>query len=324
MVRTLDLIIPCHNEEESIQSLFEKLNSVLLGWKSYKFNLIFVDDGSTDFTLSKIKLVAPSKFDVRIISLSRNFGHQQAISAGLSVSKGDAAIILDADLQDPLEILEDMLHEWESGSEVVIGVRQERPGETFFKKITAFLFYRLLSITSDTELVKDSGDFRLVDKKIIKILKCLPEQTPYFRGLTSWVGFKKTVINYKREERLHGNTKYNWKKMSKLAQDAIFGYSNLPLRISLIFSVLMFGLATVILARNLYFRFFTESWSPGNSAIFLAIVFIAAAQFLTLWMIGQYVSRIYFEVLNRPRFIVKNEFIWNQKKKKWGEVEPSY
>lgn len=227
----ISVIIPMYNEELVIEECYKRLKENITKLKKYDYELIFINDGSKDKTLEKIKELAKQDTNLKIVSFSRNFGHQAAVTAGLKEVTGDAIVIIDADLQDPPESIPDMVKLWEAGNEVIYGKRKSRKGESYFKLFTAKMFYKTLNALSDVEIPQDTGDFRLVDRKVVDTINNLPEHNKFLRGLFSWVGYKQYAYEYERQERKAGKTKYPLKKMLKLASDGIVSFSTKPLKI---------------------------------------------------------------------------------------------
>lgn len=301
----LSVIIPCMNEEEVIGETVRRLTSVLDNG-SLRFELIFVDDGSTDGTaqiLCNLSLADPR---LRIVRLSRNFGHQMAITAGLEHAAGDTVAIIDADLQDPPEVLLTFVKKWLEGYDVVYGVRAERDGETAFKLWTAKLFYRLISRLSDTQIPLDTGDFRLMDRSVVDALLSMPECDRFVRGMVSWLGFSQVAVPYCRGARLAGKTKYPLFKMVKFATDGIVSFSIIPLRLATWLGFLasflsVCGIVVVLLERYLGVLGLVRGWS----STVIAVLFIGGVQLICLGIIGEYVGRIYGETKRRPLYVVR-------------------
>ncbi len=275
---------------------------------NYDYELIFVDDGSNDDTLTILEQIAFHDINVKIISFSRNFGHQIAITAGLDRVSGDTAVIIDADLQDPPELIPKMLEKWEEGFQVVYAKRTAREGEKRLKRWTAALFYWLLNQLTDIKIPQNTGDFRLIDRKVILEMRKMKERNRFVRGLSSWVGFKQIGIEYKRNQRYAGETKYSFRKMLKFALDGIFSFSQKPLKIATnigFFSIFV-GLLLIIYVFFGKF-FFPEITVPGWASLLIAVVFFGGVQLFTIGIIGEYIGRIYDEIKNRPLYIIKKE-----------------
>lgn len=300
----LSVVIPCMNEELVIRETCNRLISVLAP-AEFAFELIFVDDGSKDRTPDILRDLQLNDPHIRVVRLSRNFGHQVAITAGLEHSAGDAAAIIDADLQDPPEVLLQFFAKWLDGYDVVYGVRTEREGETAFKRWTAKAFYRLIGKLSDTEIPLDTGDFRLMDRRVVDALLSMPERDRFVRGMVSWLGFSQVSVPYRRAARFAGQTKYPLYKMLKFATDGIVSFSVIPLRLATWTGFLASGLAIVGILVTVYARLFESDWVKGWTSTVLAILFLGGVQLLCLGIIGEYIGRIYGESKRRPLFIVQ-------------------
>lgn len=298
-MKKISVVVPMYYEEEIVDLCYKELKKVLKGIKNYQHEIIFINDGSLDKTLPLLEKIAKKDKDVKIISFSRNFGHQAAVSAGLEYVTGDAIVIIDADLQDPPSLIPDMLKLWENGYEVVYGKRKQRDGESFFKLFTAKMFYKILNGLSSVNIPKDTGDFRLIDKKVAMAITSLPEHNKFLRGLYSFTGFKQTEFLYERKARVAGKTKYSLKKMVKLASDGIIGFSYKPLTFIFILSIFfsLISLASLICLFIWIKKYF----------LFLMIFmfsFTTSLILLSIWLVSIYISRIYDEVKNRPSFII--------------------
>ena len=308
MNKKISIVIPVYCEEQVIQECYNRIKTVFLKLDSYDYEIIFVDDGSIDDTLNKLQSFAYNDNNVKVISFSRNFGHQAAVTAGIKYVTGDATLIIDSDLQDPPEVIPDMLKLWEDGNEVIYGKRKTRKKESVFKLVTAKMFYNTLNVLSDIEIPKDTGDFRLVDKKVIDVINELPEHNKFLRGLFSWAGFKQKAYMYNREERFAGKTKYSFKKMLKLAFDGIVSFSTKPLKIvgALgIFSIIVSFLLLIYAILSYMFKF--GNLTAGWTSIMVAITFFAGVQLLSIWIISEYIARIYDESKNRPEYIINKK-----------------
>ena len=304
-MKKISVVVPMYYEEEVAKECYTRLKNVLEKIENYNYEIIFVNDGSKDKTLEILKNIAEENKNVKIISFSRNFGHQCAVTAGLRYVTGDAIVIIDADLQDPPELIPKMIKLWEEGNEVIYGKRKSREGESRFKLLTASMFYKTLNALSDVEIPKDTGDFRLVDRKVVEVINSLPEHNKFLRGLFSWVGFKQKAYEYERKERYAGKTKYPLKKMLKLAQDGIFSFSIKPLKIvgamgilSVIISIILFVYAV------LSYAFDWNNLVPGWTSLMVTMTFIGGMILISLWMIGEYIGRIYDETKRRPEYII--------------------
>ena len=304
-MKKISLVIPMYYEEQVAEECYKRVSNVLKELKEYDYEIIFVNDGSKDKTLPILEDIAKKDKNVKVISFSRNFGHQAAVTAGLKYVTGDAIVIMDADLQDPPELIPDMLKYWEEGYEVIYGKRKTREGESAFKLLTAKAFYSTLNKLSDVEIPKDTGDFRLVDKKVVDVINSLPEHNKFLRGLFSWVGFKQYAYEYERKERFAGKTKYPLKKMLKLAQDGILSFSTKPLKIVGGFGILSVIISICILIYSiLSFAFKWNNLTPGWTSLMCTMTFLGGVILISLWMIGEYIARIYDETKQRPQYIV--------------------
>lgn len=301
----VSLVIPMYYEEKVAKECYKRVKEVLNSLENYKHEIIFINDGSKDKTLEILQEIAEKDKDVKIISFSRNFGHQAAVTAGLKEVTGDAIVIIDADLQDPPELIPDMLIKWEEGNEVIYGKRKTRKGESAFKLLTAKMFYNTLNALSDVEIPKDTGDFRLVDRKVVETINSLPEHNKFLRGLFSWVGYKQYAYEYERQERFAGETKYPLKKMLRLASDGIISFSNKPIKLVGALGIISIIISIAILIYALVsFAFKLNNLSAGWTSIMVAVTFFAGVQLLSLWVISEYIGRIYDESKGRPQYVI--------------------
>jgi polyisoprenyl-phosphate glycosyltransferase len=304
--RTLGLLSVCapvYNEEELVEEFHARASAALVG---LNYELIIVNDGSTDSTPEKLDTLAASDPRLRVVHLSRNFGHQAALTAGLENARGNAVAMLDADLQDPPQLIPDMLRAWEQGADVVYMVREERPGETAFKLATARWFYALFRKLAQVELEPNSGDFRLLDRQALDALLSMGERNRFLRGMTVWVGFNQTAIPYKRDPRYAGETKYPIRKMLRFSLDAIASFSHLPLQIATYLGFLFAGVAFIAIPIVIILHF-TGGYLPGFGSITITILMIGGLQLIALGLIGEYVGRIYDEVKHRPLYIERDQ-----------------
>lgn len=309
-MKTISVVVPCYCEEEVIAETYLSISSVFRDLTEYNYELVFVDDGSTDNTLFILKKLTSDDPRLRIIKLSRNFGHQVAVSAGLEKCKGAAAVVMDADLQDPPEIIPQMLKLWEEGNDVVYATRNKRHGETFFKRTWANLFYRLLTLLADISIPPNTGDFRLLDRRVIDHLGRCSEQNRVLRGLVSWLGFKQVSIVYDREPRKAGVPKYSFYKSLLLAANAIVAFSKKPLRIALWFGGLSIALA-FLLTLHIICQHFTGQTNADGLYTISAIMFMGGVQLFILGTMGEYIGHIYDEVKKRPLYIIDEEIVSN-------------
>ena len=300
----ISVIIPVFNETEVIDVTYKRMKSVMDGIEM-EYELIFVNDGSRDDTEHKIAGYAKKDRTVKLLSFSRNFGHQCAISAGMDYASGDAVVVIDADLQDPPELIPKMIKKWQEGYEVVYGKRLKRKGETLFKKATAKLFYRTLKHLTSVDIPVDTGDFRLIDRKVCDVFRRLQEKNRFIRGLVSWIGFRQTYVEYVREERLAGETKYPLKKMMRFAMDGILSFSYIPLKIASFLGFLISGLSFLYLIFVLIQKlFYPAGLLPGWTSIVAVLLIFNGIILILLGVIGEYIGRIYDEVRNRPLYII--------------------
>jgi polyisoprenyl-phosphate glycosyltransferase len=301
----LSVVIPCLNESEALHETHRRIVTVLQQ-APVDFEVLYVDDGSTDSTPDLVQRLQAQDTRVRVIQLSRNFGHQVAITAGLEHASGDAVVIADADLQDPPEVILEFLARWMDGYDVAYGVRTERDGETPFKLWTATAFYRLIHRLSDTSIPLDAGDFRLMDRRVVDSLLSMPERDRFVRGMVSWLGFSQVAVPYRRAPRVAGKTKFSLFKMVRFALDGIFSFSVLPLRLATWVGFSASGLAILGIIVVLLERFFqVPGLVKGWSSAVIAELFIGGVQLVCLGIIGEYVGRIYGESKRRPLYIVK-------------------
>jgi dolichol-phosphate mannosyltransferase len=304
--RTLTLLSVCapvFNEEALVEEFHRRTTAALDG---LPYELIIVNDGSTDSTPEKLDALAAVDPRLRVVHLSRNFGHQAALTAGLVHARGNAAAMLDADLQDPPERIQDMLATWRDGADVVYMVREERSGETAFKLATAHWFYKIFRKLAQVELEPNSGDFRLLDRRALDALLSMGERNRFLRGMTVWVGFTQTAIHYKRDPRYAGETKYPVRKMLRFSLDAIASFSHLPLQIATYLGFLFAGVAFIAIPVVIILKF-TGGYLPGFGALTILILMIGGLQLIALGLIGEYVGRIYDESKRRPLYIVRDQ-----------------
>mgnify|MGYP000414445217 CR=1 FL=1 len=303
---TLSVVIPIYCEEETLEELYARLQRTLKSLRPrYRAEIIFVNDGSTDRTASILAQLRERDSTVKILTFSRNFGHQKAITAGMDHAFGDIVVVMDGDLQDPPEIIPKMIEKWEAGYQVVYGTRSKRKGESFFKLFTARLFYAIIQKLSDVALVRDSGDFRLLDRAVIAALREIREENRYIRGLISWVGFSQTSLPYERDPRFAGETKFTLRKMLKFAFDGFTGFSEKPLQIATqlgAFLTLISFLLTVHLAIEKVLH--PEQSVLGWTSLMIAICIIGGIQLLAVGILGEYIGRIYREIKYRPLYII--------------------
>lgn len=300
----LSVVIPCFNESEVIAETARRLLAQADALTEVGTELIFVDDGSRDDTCSQLKALAAGDARIKLLSFARNFGHQIAVTAGIEAAAGDAVVLIDADLQDPPELIPRMLALWREGNDVVYGTRTEREGESAFKRGTAKAFYRLLNRLSDIPIPLDTGDFRLMSRRVVDTLRAMPERDRFVRGMVSWVGFRQTALPYRRAERFAGQTKYPLRKMLRFAADGLLSFSTKPLQLAIALGAAASALAFAGIVYALVVRLFTQRWVEGWAGLFIAVLFIGGVQLVTLGILGEYVGRIYHEVKRRPLYVV--------------------
>ncbi|MEO0895727.1 MAG: glycosyltransferase family 2 protein [Bacteroidota bacterium] len=314
----ISIVIPIYNEEENLEMLYKRITDSAPSWKD-DYEVVLVDDGSSDASAEMMRGIAQRDKHFRIISLSRNFGHQAAISAGIKVAKGDAVIVMDGDLQDPPEELHRFLDKWREGYHVVYAIRTKRK-EGFFKRTAYKTFYRLLGQISDIDIPLDSGDFCVMDRKVVDVLnKAMTEQNRFVRGLRAYSGFKQVGVEYERQARFAGEVKYTFRKLMRLALDGIFDFSTFPLRLAtylgFIISIPSF-LAGVFFIVHRIFNFkifgFSPTDTPGLASLAVGMFFLGGVMLIILGIIGEYIGRIYYEVKNRPFYIIAEEFSQNK------------
>lgn len=309
----LSIVVPCMNEEPVLRDLVQRLSRAVEPWKD-DCEIVLVDDGSTDNTWEEITKAADYEPRVRGLKLSANRGHQLALTAGLEAAAGDRIFMLDADLQDPPELLSDMMAIMDQGYDVVYGHRTKREGEKFLKKFTAFIFYRTLNYLSDAEIPSDTGDFRLVSRRALDAVLAMPERAKFIRGMFSWAGFRQIGVDYVRNERLAGETKYGWPQMFRFALDAVTGFSIKPLRLATqlsVFSLIItFSMAVYVFGSLIFFQ-----TAAGWASTLLAVSFFSSIQLLTLAIMGEYIGRLYIEAKGRPLYYIADEVGGDERQK---------
>jgi polyisoprenyl-phosphate glycosyltransferase len=304
MTITYSIIAPIFNEIENLPELYRRVKEVM-DTTGEAWELILVDDGSTDGSTGRIRELAAVDGTVRPIIFARNFGHQIAVTAGLDYSRGEAVIIIDADLQDPPEVILELAKKWKEGYEVVYAVRAERQGENWFKLLTASLFYRVIFRITDVKIPLDTGDFRLIDRKVVNVMNNMREKHRFLRGMGAWVGFKQVGVEYKREARFAGETKYPFNKMLKLALNAITGFSYFPLQVATYFGFISAGIAILAIPFVVLERLTGSQAFYGQATTLIAVLFLGGVQLISLGILGEYIGRIYDEVKGRPLYIVR-------------------
>ncbi|MFW5703686.1 MAG: glycosyltransferase family 2 protein [Patescibacteria group bacterium] len=301
----LSVVIPVYNEENNIDPLLDRLLPVI---KSYSYEVLFINDGSTDLTEERIRKHCKQNEDIKLISFNRNFGHQNALTAGYAHAQGDAVVSIDADLQDPPEVISQMIEQWQKGAKIVYAKRAKRENDTLFKRFSAHLFYHSMNLLSDTAIPFDVGDYRLLDRVVVRFLNDLPEQTRFLRGLVAWSGYPSVYVEFDRTPRHSGKTHYPFTKMIRFAFYGITSFTTKPLRIA---SYAGFATAAIGFMGIIYAvvgkLFFQAYWVTGWTALFVGIMFLGGVQLITIGIVGEYIDRIYTEIQKRPMFVIKNK-----------------
>ena len=299
------IIAPIYDEIDNLSELHRRITKVM-DTAGQPWELVLVDDGSTDGSTEKIRELAKVDAHVRPVIFARNFGHQIAITAGWDYARGDAVVIIDADLQDPPEVILDLAEKWKEGYEVVYAVRGEREGESWFKKFTASMFYRIIYRITNVKIPVDAGDFRLMDRKVVDVLKQMPERHRFPRGMSAWVGFKQIGVEYKRAVRHAGVTKYPFSKMLKLALNAITSFSYFPLQVATFFGFVSAGVSILAIPIVIYLRMAGIPQFTGQATTLIAVLFLGGVQLISLGILGEYIGRLYDEAKGRPLYIVRD------------------
>ncbi|HEY9897910.1 MAG TPA: glycosyltransferase family 2 protein [Pantanalinema sp.] len=300
----ISVVIPIFNEEAIIPELHRRLTAAMEGMPE-DYELVFVNDGSRDRSVELLRELATRDVHSRLVNLSRNFGHQIAITAGMDHAQGDAVVIIDADLQDPPEVIAELAAKWREGYDVVYAVREQRQGESLFKRVTAAGFYRLISKITNVDIPVDTGDFRLMSRTAVEGLKRVREKNRFVRGLVAWLGFKQTGVKFVRHERFAGETKYPLKKMLKFAFDGITSFSFLPLQLATYMGFIVSGASFLGILYVVYLRFFTQATIVGWASLMAVLLFLGGVQLITIGIIGEYIGRIYEEVKGRPLYLTQ-------------------
>ena len=299
----ISVVIPIYNESANLEALYARLTGVMAGMGAI-YELIFINDGSRDSSLEMILALAGRDDRVRYIDLSRNFGHQIAVTAGLDLAHGAAVVIIDADLQDPPELIPALYARMQEGYEVVYAKRRSRQGESAAKKFTARMFYRLLARITNVSIPVDTGDFRIISRKVVEGLKQMPEQNKFLRGQISWIGYRQTFVEYDRAERAGGETGYTYSKMIRLALDGITAFSDAPLKVATLSGFAVSGIAFLVMLYTLYSRFVSHNYQPGWASLMVSILFLGGVQLIAIGIIGEYISRLSANVRQRPLYLV--------------------
>ena len=298
------IVVPCYNEEAGLHELYRRVKQVMDG-TGESWEMVLVNDGSRDRTGEIMRELHRQDPRVKVVEFARNFGHQLAVTAGLDYARGDAVVMIDADLQDPPEVILEMIERWKQGFHVVYAVRAKRKGETWFKEATAKLFYRIIYRITDVDIPLDTGDFRLMDRKVVEATNRMRERHRFIRGMTSWVGFRQTGVTYVRQERFAGETHYPFRKMFKFAMDAITGFSYFPLQMATYLGFTIAGVSGLAAVAVVFARLFIGAMPfYGQATTLVIVLFLGGVQLITLGIIGEYLGRIYDEVKGRPLYIV--------------------
>lgn len=301
---TFSVVAPIFNERENIPELYRRVRATMEGMGE-TWELILVDDGSTDGSTEAIRALALKDEHVRRLLFARNFGHQIAVTAGLDYSRGKATIIIDADLQDPPEVIPELASRWREGFEVVYAIRAEREGESWFKRLTAAAFYRVIYRITDVKIPLDTGDFRLLDRKVVAVLGGMRERHRFLRGMSAWVGFRQIGVPYKRAARLAGETKYPFRKMLRLALNAVTAFSYFPLQLATYFGFISAGISILAIPVVVVMRLAGSAAFTGQATTLIAVLFLGGVQLISLGILGEYIGRLYDEAKGRPLYVLR-------------------
>ncbi len=300
----ISIIVPIFNEEKNLPLLYQRLTAVTVSITN-KYEIIFINDGSRDDSYTLIKNIAKADNCVKFINLSRNFGHQVAVSAGIDASLGQSVVIIDADLQDPPELISSLYEKMKEGYQVVYAKRKSREGESVLKIFTAKIFYRTLKRITSINIPVDTGDFRIMDRKIVDVLKNMPERNKFLRGQISWIGFNQTFVEYERSGRSFGSTGYTYRKMIRFAMDGITSFSNFPLKVASFLGFIVSFVSFIIMLYALYVRFINGHYVEGWTSLMISILFLGGVQLICVGIIGEYLSRVSDNVRNRPLYVIQ-------------------
>lgn len=303
---SISVIVPVFNEEENLRALYERLTAVLLQLVGESHEIVFVNDGSRDSSMLIIRALSENDSRVRFIDLSKNFGHQNAVFAGMEHSSGDVVVIIDADLQDPPETLPAMYEKMQQGFDVVYAQRVSREGEKWHKLLTAKYFYRVINYLSDIYIPLDTGDFRMMTQQVCKAVCAMPERNKFLRGQIAWTGFNQTYIEYHRDPRFSGDTKYSYRKMLRFAMDGITSFTNIPLKAATWLGFITAGIALAMLGRTLWVRLVTQDFEKGWPSLMVTMLFLGGVQLICIGILGEYLGRILDNVRGRPPYIVRD------------------
>lgn len=300
----ISVILPCLDEEDVLGETLRRLAEMAAAQRDCRFEFIFVDDGSRDRTADILRAAAALDGRIKVMRFARNFGQQIAVTAGMEMARGDAVVLMDADLQDPPELVARMVALWRDGFDVIYGTRRSRRADSLVKRVTARMFYTTINRLSEVPIPNDTGDFRLLSRRVVDVLRQMPERHRFIRGMVSWVGYRQTSVEYDRPERFAGVTKYPLRKMIRFAADGILSFSIKPLQFSIALGLVAAGIAVIGIGYALFMRMFTNTWVEGWTALMIAVLFIGGVQLLCLGILGEYVGRIYSEVKRRPLYVV--------------------
>jgi glycosyltransferase involved in cell wall biosynthesis len=314
---SLSIVVPCYNEADVIRQTHARLSTALQA-TGLDYEIVYVNDGSEDNTLAILRELQVADDRVRVVSFARNFGHQVAVTAGVEFTTGDAVVLIDADLQDPPELIQEMVRMWADGNQVVYGVRKSRSGESAFKLLTAKFFYRIINSISDVKIPPDTGDFRLMDRRVVNVLKNMPERDRFLRGMVSWIGFRQTPLHYARSERVAGGSKYPLRKMILFALDGIVSFSLVPLRLATLFGFIAALVCGLGILYAIALRLFTGESVSGFTLIFISTFFLGSTTLFCLGIIGEYEGRIYRELKRRPLYVVEEVHGYQQEMQQLG------
>lgn len=301
----LSVIVPVFNEEGNLKLLYERLTNTCKEICNDDYELVFVNDGSKDSSIAILKSLSSLDNHVQYIDLSKNFGHQNAVYAGMENCRGEAVVIIDADMQDPPELIKELYAKYKEGFDVVYAQRLERAGEKWHKLMTAKAFYRLVNFLSEVHIPLDTGDFRIISKRVCKIVCEMPERNKFLRGQIAWTGFNQTYITYNRDIRYSGNTKYSYSKMFRFAFDGITSFTNIPLKLATWLGFLVAGIAVFMFFYTIYIRLFSDDFVKGWPSLMVAVLFIGGVQLICIGILGEYLGRILDNVRHRPLYLIK-------------------
>jgi len=318
--KLISVVVPCFNEQEVLPATHARLTAVMQSLEGFDYEIIYVDDGSRDETGEMLRQLQASDGRVRVLFLSRNFGHQLASTAGLDAADGDAVVLIDADLQDPPELIPEMVARWKEGYDVAYGQRRRREGETVFKLFTAKLFYRLFNRLAAIDMPLDTGDFRLMDRRVVQAVRQMREHDRFLRGMVSWMGFRQTAVLYRRAARAAGQSKYPVWKMLRFALDGIFSFSVVPLRLAMALGAGISAAAILAILYALVAWVSTGRWVSGGASLVMAMLLLSGVQLICLGVIGEYIGRIYGEAKQRPLYLLRERLGFHEQRLAHGDV----